>query len=278
MNFIDTHQHLILRDHFGYEWTLEDPILATGDFTPQDYAGLTTNFGVLGAIFMETGVDDVDYKAEARYVAHLVKSKTMLGQIASCRPEDSDDFDQWLDECGQLNVVGLRRILHVMPDELSQTDSFRSNIQKIGQAGLPFDICMFARQLPIAAQLIRHCDDQVFVLDHCGVPEIAAGEFDLWARGLAEVAALPQVNIKLSGIAAYCAPGTANVETLRPWVDRVLELFGPDRMVWGSDWPVVNTRSTLPDWLDMTRQLLNELSPDERSAIGEHNARRIYGV
>ena len=85
---------------------------------------------------METGVDDADYQAEARLVAGMVGQSGLLGQVASCRPEEDAGFEAWLDECEGLQVHGFRRILHVMPDELSQTPTFRRNLARIGARGL----------------------------------------------------------------------------------------------------------------------------------------------
>ena len=278
MRFIDTHQHVIYRDRFGYAWTHDIPELASGDFTFEDYAALTKGEGVVGTIFMETGVDDRDYQAEARFVAERVGKDGLLGQIASCRPEEDAGFEDWLDEGKELGVVGYRRILHVVPDDLSQSERFRTNLRKIGAAGLPFDMCFLARQLPVAAELARACDGQTLVLNHCGVPDIAGGAFESWATGIAEMAAFDHVVIKLSGITAYCAPGVHGVEVLRPWVDHVLESFGPGRMLWGGDWPVANIGAGLPGWIALTRALLADLSTDEQNAVTEANARRIYGV
>ncbi len=278
MDLIDTHQHLILRDRIGYAWTAEFPALA-GDFTRADYARLTAGKGVIGSIFMETGVDDADYQAEARMVAGMVGSGGMLGQIAGIRPEIDDGFDDWLAEAAGLNTVGFRRILHVVPDAVSQTDTFRRNLRKIGAAGFPFDLNFLARQLvPIGAALVRACPDQPYILDHCGVPDVAAGAFDVWAAGIDVMAAFPNIVVKLSGITTYCAPGTASVALLRPYVDHLLQAFGPNRMLWGGDWPVVNLGAGLPAWIDMTRHLLAGLSADERYAIGQGTARRVYGV
>lgn len=278
MDLIDTHQHLILRERIGYAWTTEFPILS-GDFTRADYARLTAGKGVIGSIFMETGVDDADYRAEARMVADMVGTGGMLGQIASIRPEIVDGFDDWLDEAAGLKTVGFRRILHVVPDEVSQTETFRRNLRKIGRAGFPFDLNFLARQLiPIGVALVRACPDQAYILDHCGVPDVAAGEFDDWAAGIDALAAFPNVVVKLSGITTYCAPGTASVALIRPYVDHLLDTFGPDRMLWGGDWPVVNLGAGLPAWIDMTRALLADLSADEQFAIGQGTAQRVYGV
>lgn len=89
---------------------------------------------------------------------------------------------------------------------------------------------------------------------------------------------MENVVVKLSGITAYCAPGSHGVDVLRPWVDHILGTFGPDRMVWGGDWPVVDTGSGLPEWIAMTTELLGGLSVDEQKAITEGNAYRVYGL
>ena len=278
MDFIDTHQHLIWRDRLGYGWTAGIPALAEGDFTPEDYQAQTKGQGILGTIFMECGVDEADYQAEARYVATRVGKDGIIGQIASCRPEDDAGFDAWLEECGGLHVKGFRRILHVVPDDMSQSEGFRANLRKIGRKGLAFDMCFLARQLPIAEELARACDGQPLVLDHCGVPDIAGGAFDDWAKGIDRLAALPHVSVKLSGISAYCAPGTASAGTLKPYVDHIIDRFGPGRMVWGSDWPVVLLGAGLLPWIEMTRALIGGLTAGEQAAIAGANARRIYGV
>ena len=276
MDFLDTHLHLIVRDKLGYGWTSGIPALATGDFTLATYADLTAGHGVIGAVFMETGVDDADYKAEARLVSGLVGQSGLMGQVASCRPEEDAGFEAWLEECEGLHVHGFRRILHVMPDDLSRTPTFRRNLTRIGAGGWAFDICVLARQLPIALELAKACPDQPFVLDHCGVPDIAGDAFADWAKGITALAAMPHVNVKLSGITAYCAAGTASRATLQPWVDHVLTAFGPDRMLWGGDWPVVNLGVGLQDWISLSRDLLAGLSPSEQDQIGQGTARRVY--
>lgn len=282
MDLIDTHQHLILRDRIGYGWTGEFPILA-GDFTREDYAGLVAGKGVGATIFMETGVDDADYQAEARLVSGMIGTSVggvpMLGQIASIRPERDAGFDAWLDEAQGLGVVGFRRILHVVPDEVSLTETFRRNLRKIGRAGYSFDLNVLSRQLiPIAVPLLKACPDQPCTLDHCGVPDVAGGDWQAWRAGIDAVAAFPNVVVKLSGITAYCAAGTASTARIRPYVDHLLHRFGPDRMLWGSDWPVVNLGAGLPGWIDMSRDLLSDLSGAEQYAIAQGTARRVYGL
>jgi predicted TIM-barrel fold metal-dependent hydrolase len=277
MNFIDTHLHLIYRNRLGYSWTDGVPALAAGDFTLEDAVALGGD-RVKGRIFMEVGVDDADYQPEARFIAGLIGSHGLLGQIASCRPETDAGFDAWIEEGEALGVVGYRRILHVVDDSMSEAAHFRANIRRIGRKGRVFDMCFRANQLHLAEALALACPDVSFVLDHCGVPDIAGGAFDSWRGGIDRMAEIDNVTIKLSGISAYAAPGTANSETLAPWIDHVISAFGPLRVVWGSDWPVVNLGTGMPGWIDICEGVLGRLSADEAAAIAHGNAERVYGV
>lgn len=276
MDLIDAHLHLIHRDQLTYNWLPHAPWLAPGDYGFADMTALSKG-RITGSVFME--VDVGDYRAEARMVNEMMGAEPrLIGQIASCRPEQAEGFDQWLAECDALNVVGFRRILHETTDDVSQTDTFRRNVRAMGATGRVFDMVYQARQLPVALDLARACPDMRLVLDHCGVPDIAGGAMDPWRADMAALAALPHVNCKLSGIMAYCAPGTASLDVLRPWVDHVIEVFGPERVLWGSDWPVVNKGGGLPLWLEITDGLLAGLSVSEQIAIRAGTVRRVYGV
>lgn len=277
-DLIDTHQHLILRGELGYAWTEEVPAIASGTFDQNVYAEQAAGCNITATIFMESGVDDVDYQNEARLVSRLVGSGSpkMLGVIASCRPETDDGFDAWLEECGDLNVVGFRRILQVMPDDLSRSETYRRNVRKIGKAGYPVDLCFDGRQLSIAYDLVRADPDTVFILDHCGRPDIAGGDFASWRQEMIKLSELPNFWVKLSGLPTYCDPSGSKVDGVKPYSDTVLELFGPSRMVWGGDWPVIDVGGGLANWVNITTELLSGLSADERQLIGTLNARQIY--
>ena len=280
MELIDTHQHLVYRNEATYGWTKSIPALAEDNFTLEDYKVLTKDFNIKGTIFMETGVDDPDYKNETKFIKSVMDQtdSKIKGLIVSIRPEIDEGFDEWLEETISMNVSGYRRILHVMPDETSQTSTFRENVKKIGSKGKPFDICYLPTQLKIASDFAKACDQMDLVLNHCGVPPIASGEIDEWSKDLKSLSKIPNVTCKLSGLMAYCAPGTSSYETIKPYVDHVLECFGPDRMVWGSDWPVVNLGKGIAEWINVTNTILDNLSEDEARKIASSNAERIYNV
>ncbi len=280
ISLLDTHQHLVYREKASYGWTKDIPLLAEENFTLDDYKTLTEGLGIGGTLFMETGVDDPDYQQETRFVKSLADNSDngMIGLISSIRPESDEAFETWLEETIEMGVVGYRRILHVMPDDTSQSDIFRKNVRKIGVSGKTFDICFLPGQLPIACELAKACENTKLILNHCGVPDIAGDGLDPWRQDIKALAQIPNVICKLSGLMAYCAPGTSSLETIEPYVDHVLNCFGPNRMVWGSDWPVVNLAKGLPEWIAVTRKILGKLSADEASSIAYGTAQIVYKV
>ncbi len=276
---LDTHQHLIYPESLGYAWT-EGIAELQSQFSIDDYHHLTEDLGVAGSLFMETAVDDCFYQEEAGLVHHLAQQKNagILGQIASIRPESCSEFDAWLEQAEDFGIKGYRRVLHVEPDELSQSNEFRQNIRKLGAADKVFDVCVLERQLEIAVSLAKACDNTQLVLNHCGVPDISGNSFDDWKTKISQLAVLPNVACKLSGLLAYCPEDDRNLQRINPYIEHVIESFGCERIVWGSDWPVVNLANGLPDWIAVTRQILSALSVTEAEQIAHQNAERIYQV
>lgn len=279
---IDTHIHLLEPDRFTYEWTKGFPALS-GRFDLSDYEKASADTGIQAGVFME--VDCEESADEARYFCSLAEQPGCLIQavVAAARPE-SPDFERNLEAMAHPRLTGIRRVLHTQPDELSQSSLFRENVSRLGALGLSFDLCVLQRQLPLALDLVRACPQTTFILDHCGVPEISANDapagagFLAWEKSIRALAAEPNVNGKISGITAYAPEPLRNAEGLRPYIDTMLEAFGPSRLVWGGDWPVVNLGNGLLAWSNITRELLSELTADERTLILSTNAKKIYRI
>jgi predicted TIM-barrel fold metal-dependent hydrolase len=279
---IDTHVHLLEPDRFTYDWTQDFPALS-GRFDLSDYKKASLESGIQAAVFMEVDCEESD--DEARYFCALAEQPGSLIQavVAAARPE-SPGFEQSLEEIAHPRLTGIRRVLHTQPDGLSQTSRFRENVNRLGGLGLAFDLCVLQRQLPIALELVRACPQTTFILDHCGVPDIApndapAGEgFLAWQKAIRALAAEPNVNGKISGISAYAPAPLRNAPGLRPYTDTMLDAFGSTRLVWGGDWPVVNLGDGLLAWSTITRELLSGLTADERFQILTTNAKKIYRI
>jgi predicted TIM-barrel fold metal-dependent hydrolase len=276
---LDTHLHLLYQEKFAYDWCADLPAL-NQDFKIETYQDLIDGHGVSGSIFMEVDIAETQITDEAAFFSNLVtqSNNPLMGVIAACRPEQ-EDFQHQLESTLTDSVCGLRRVLHTMPDELSQAEIFRENIRSLVQYNLPFDLCFLERQLPLAYELAKACPEIQFVLDHCGIPTIAKENFGHWKSGLEKVARLPNVVCKVSGIIAYStSPEEATLETLRPWLETTVETFGPDRIVFGTDWPVCNLTQGLPAWLTMARAFFSSYSEDEQHAIFHCNAESIYNI
>jgi predicted TIM-barrel fold metal-dependent hydrolase len=273
----DTHLHLIDRERLRYPWLSDVPPL-NRDWLLADYQVTARRVGITDALHMEADVAETDIPSETAWVAEMMTQPGNLlrGAISAARPE-SPAFASWLESVDRKVVKGVRRVLHVMPDGLSQQPVFRDNIRRLGQAALPFDLCVQARQLPMGIALVDAAPDTVFVLDHCGVPDIAGKDFASWAADIATLAERQNANVKLSGITAYTEGGWT-IETLHSWVQHVIDCFGPARVVWGSDSPVCNLQSSLEEWVATSHALLSAFSMSEREAILQNNARRIWRI
>jgi len=277
MKRIDTHQHLWDLRQFPYCWCAGIPAL-NKSFLLDDFLAAAQGTGIEKTVFMECDVDEPHALAEARHVQSLADQHPLIaGIVASARPERAD-FPAQLEALLKLpKLRGLRRVLHVVPDETSQPALFAENVRRLAGHKLTFDLCVLARQLPLAIALAKQCSQVQFILDHCGVPDVKGLAFDPWRTHIAELAALPNVACKISGVVAYAGENWT-VEDLRPWVEHVIACFGWDRVVWGGDWPVCTLTASLKQWVDASDNLFAAASPDEREKLFYKNAERIYRV
>lgn len=274
MRIVDTHLHLVHMDRFTYPW-LGGAGALNRAWPAEAYAVEAKKLGIEAALHMEVDVAEADMEAETHYALEV--HPLVVGAIAACRPE-SPDFPAYLDRLAELKgVKGLRRILHTSPDQLSRGQMFRLNLRRLADKQLPFDLCVLSKQLPVGRELVESCPDVQFVLDHCGVPDVAAKALDPWRRDITALAALPNVAAKISGIVAYAGPDWTTAE-LRPFVEHIIESFGWDRVVWGSDYPVLTLTADLARWVAATREIVAGASPDEQAKLFHRNAERIYRV
>lgn len=272
---IDTHQHLIYSDKWTYGWTRGFAALASKPFHIEDYLHEIEETGISSSILMEATPDA--WREEASFAYELASNPNLLigAVIANCHPEE-DGFEEYLDSIQSDRLVGLRRTCHMEDDSLSQQATFRESVRRIGDCGLTFDLCFLARQLPLAMDLARACPKTQFILDHCGIPDIAGGALDPWRENMRRFAALPNVACKISGVLAYCSPDNATATAVRPYIEHSIECFGWDRVVWGSDWPVCNLNASLKRWVDVSLEIVGAASESEQIRLFRDNAIRLY--
>ena len=279
MDILDTHQHLLLTERFRYSWCDDLPALAGRRCGLEEYRTAAQGLGITRTLFMESGVDEAFTAAESAHVLHLAgqPDSGVVGVLATVRPEQPD-FPAQLERLLHPKLKGLRRILHVVPDSVSQTPCFAPHVAMLARHQLTFDLCLLPRQLHLGAALADQAPGVQFILDHCGVPDIAGGGLDPWRAALRAIAARPNVACKISGIVAYCDPARVTVDAVRPYVEHVVSCFGWDRIVFASDWPVCNLTASLGRWVAMARELFAEESVERQAKFFSGNAERIYRV
>ena len=274
MRIVDTHLHLIYLDKFSYPWLAEVPALNRQWDAPSYFAEAET-LGIEAALHMEVDVPVQEMEDETRFVLDL--DPRVVGAISNARPEHVD-FPQHLERMAvDRRIKGIRRLLQSDPDELSAGAVFRDNLRRLAPLGLSFDICVRARQLGLARDLAAACPDVQFVLDHCGNPPISSGDIRQWRADIAALAQLPNVAGKISGIVTHARPDWT-ADDLRPVVEHMLERFGWDRVVWGSDRPVLTRNGTLTKGVEATKVLVAGASTDEQARLFHRNAERIYRI
>ena len=276
---IDTHLHVIDRTALSYPWLDGEPAL-NHDFLYERYEAEARRVGVSGSLHMEVDVAADLIEAETDFVAGLAARPSSLirGAISAFRPENAD-FPEFLQrQIANPLIRGFRRVLHVMPDALSEQPLFRENLRRLGGTRMAFDLCVLPHQLDKAIALVDLAPDVQFVLDHCGVPDISGKAEQPWRGLISEIARRPNVTGKISGVIAYADAESWTLETIRPWVEHTIAAFGWDRVVWGSDWPVCTLGGTLSTWVAATRALLEGTSSAEQEKLLCANARRIWGL
>jgi predicted TIM-barrel fold metal-dependent hydrolase len=274
---IDTHLHLIDQSALRYPWLAGVPAL-NRDFSYEEYDADARRCGIEGVLHMEVDVDPTDIAAETAYVKSLAGrvGSMIKGAIASCRPEEAG-FETYLETVkAEPFVKGFRRVLHVVPDDLSEGTLFRQNIKRLSGTGLTFDLVVLPHQIPKAMALADLAPEVQFVLDHCGVPDIKGKAEHPWREHMEAIARRPNVVGKISGVVAYADPAAWTVDTLRPYVEHTIGCFGWDRVIWGSDWPVCTLGGGLTTWIAATHALLAGASESERTRLLSGNARRLW--
>ncbi|HKX33577.1 MAG TPA: amidohydrolase [Blastocatellia bacterium] len=280
MKIIDTHQHLWDLEQRSYSWTANHPRL-NRSFHLSDYYEATRGLEVVKTVHVEADIDEPQMLDETRAILALAEraDNPLSGVVAVGRPE-YDNFREYLDQiAGHPNLKGIRRILHTQPDGLSDTATFAENVRALADYGLSFDICVLGRQLPQAIRLVEQCPRVNFILDHCGNPDLLSRDelsWRGWSEGLQVLAGFPNLVCKVSGIVVNTDLENWTVEDLRPAVERVIECFGWDRVMFGSDWPVCTRAASLKQWVDALSFLTKDAGEENRRKLFQANAERVY--
>jgi L-fuconolactonase len=273
---VDAHQHFWRVDRGDYGWLTAEALPELyRDFQPADLAPLLTRAGVERTILVQAA----ETAAETRYLLDLAAQTPFVGGVVGwtdfAAPGASAEIER-LARAPQLK--GLRPMLQDLADaDWILRDDVQPALAATARCGLRFDALIKPPQLPaIRAMLDRHPDLPV-VIDHGAKPLIADGVMEPWAGHIRAIARDSRALCKLSGLATEAAPGWT-VETLRPYVDVLLEAFGPGRLMFGSDWPVLTGIGDYLGWFTAAEALTAGLGEAERAQVFGGTAAAFYGL
>jgi predicted TIM-barrel fold metal-dependent hydrolase len=229
---------------------------------------------------MEVDVEPAQQAAEADYVLDLIHrgGSPLAGAVISGRPA-SEGFGAYLARYkDQPAIKGLRRVLHAAdtPPGSCLDPRFVAGIRLLGKLGLSFDLCLRPAELGDAAKLVDACPDTSFILDHCGNASVRSQDLSGWKADIGRIAERRNVVCKVSGIVASAAPGPWTPEDLARIVNHVLDRFGPDRVVFGGDWPVCTLAATYRQWVEALRAIVAGRPRTEQKKLFHDNAIRVY--
>ncbi|ANZ43389.1 amidohydrolase [Lentzea guizhouensis] len=274
---IDAHHHLWDLSARPQDW-LDAPEAARirRDFGLADLAEVTGPAGVDATVLVQV-LDDVDETAD--FLALAGESELVAGVVGWAdltAPDVAEQLDRLRSGPGGDRLVGVRHLVQSEPDPgWLVLPAVLTGLRAVRDAGLAYDLLTRPHQLPAALVAVRSVPDLVFVVDHLSKPGIAHRVYQPWATHLSALAAEPNVTAKVSGLVTEAGPEWT-VEDLRPCVDLALEVFGPDRLMVGSDWPVCLLAGEYGEVLGAAEALLCGLSPAERAEVLAGTAARVY--
>jgi L-fuconolactonase len=276
---IDAHLHLWDPQRFRMPWLDSIPLL-NKPYGLAEYRAHTQGIAIEAMVYLEVDVAPPYALLEAQWATERAREDPRLQGIVAHAPlEYGEQVRAYLDALVAISplIKGVRRLLQDEPDpQLCLRPAFVRGVQLLPEYGLSFDICIRHHQLPGVIELVRRCPDTSFILDHIGKPNIKDRLLDPWRDQIAELAALPNVSCKISGLVTEADPERWTADDLAPYVAHVLEVFGEDRVAFGGDWPVALLASSYRRWVEALDALTTHLAPQAKRKLWAENARRFY--
>jgi L-fuconolactonase len=270
---IDAHHHLWTLARGDYGWLTPDLAPIYRDFGLPDLAPHLSAAEIEGTILVQAAPTE----AETLFLLDIAENAEVVRGVVGWMDFDAAGGVSRIDALAARNLlVGLRPMVQdIADDDWLLGPALAPLLTAMARCGLVFDALVLPRHLSRLLPVVVRHPDLKFVLDHCGKPLLATGEIATWQRDIALLAQHPNIVCKLSGLVTEAAPDW-QIADLRPAVDHVVACFGPRRLLWGSDWPVVNLAGGYEKWFAATDALLADLSADEKADIFGANAARIY--
>jgi L-fucono-1,5-lactonase len=274
---VDAHHHFWDPATADYPWLTDDLAVIRRAFGPADLEPELEATGVDGTILVQTRSSLDETYDFLRLAALQPFIRGVIGWADLTDPGMADTIAALRSAPDGEHLVGIRHQVHDEPDpEWLLRDDVIDGVRAVGAAGLAYDLLIRPRELPAALALARRLPDVRFVIDHLAKPPIDTGDGGPWREGIAAFAELDHVACKVSGLVTEASWSSWTPSDLQPYVDHAITVFGPSRLVFGSDWPVCLLAATYAQVVDAARTTLGGLTPAEQAAVFGENAIRIY--
>lgn len=259
----------------AYPWLAGAPAL-NRDYDPTDLG--PARHLLSGAVVVEAGRADDQWLAEVEWVESLAADwPFIVGMVAHAPLENRGRRAEQLAELGRHSlVVGVRRNIQDEGRGFALGRDFVAGVESLAEYGFPFDLCVRHWQLVEVTELVRRLPEVTFVLDHCGKPAVAQRLLEPWRSDIARMAELSNVVCKLSGLTTEADHRTWRTGDIEPYVRHALDVFGPDRCLFGGDWPVATLATPYERWRDLVARCGDSLSDMGVAAIAAGTAVRVY--
>jgi L-fuconolactonase len=271
---IDAHQHFWLYDAKEYGWIDESMAELQRDFLPKDLKPELERNGFQGCVAVQAR----QTLEETRWLLELAEQNDFLLGVVGWVDLRSPSLRLQLEELARKpKLVGVRHIVQSEPDDrfLLQPDFVRG-IGMLEEFNLAYDILIYTKHLPVAAEFVAKFPRQRFVLDHLAKPPIKSGALEPWAKGIRELAEFPNVYCKASGMVTEADWKKWKPADMKPYLDVAFECFGPQRMMIGSDWPVCEAATPYSRVLDIVEDYIRSFSAEEKNAVLGGNAAKFW--
>ncbi len=274
--FIDAHHHFWNYDPVEYGWIDDTMAVIRRDFGPEGLHEEISSAGVGGVVSVQARQS----LQETEWLLELAGKNDFIKGVVGWVPLAEPGVGECLARLGtSTKWKGVRHVVQSEEDDrFLEREDFQRGIRELAPLGLVYELLIVERQLPAAIAFVDRHPDQSFVLDHIAKPLIRSGIMEPWESRIRELARRENVVCKVSGLVTEADWQAWTPEALRPYVEVVLEAFGPGRLLFGSDWPVCLVASGYTRWLHTVRGLLRDLSKDEQALIFGGNARRVYSL
>jgi L-fuconolactonase len=273
---IDAHQHFWEPGRFPYPWMPPAPSPLRRPFLPAELGEILARNRFDGCVTVQASTVD----GEGDWLLALAARHDFILGVVAWVELAAANLPRRLDELQRHpKFKGVRHPVHDEPDDRwLLSPEVISGLRELARRDIPYDLLLRPQHLFVVFELAERIPNLRMVIDHIAKPRIAEGHLEGWAGDMERIAAIPQVSVKLSGMITEAHPGNWNAEHLRPFVQHVLGLFGPDRLMFGSDWPPCLQAGSWKEVLAAFTQAVGPLSLEDRSRILGETAVRFYRV